>query len=257
MFAEIKYFLRSRLTPAVRVIFVLNVGIFLAQITVMRLPVIGAFLQVPRGDVVPDLLTCDPAAILRHGHVWQLVTYAFIHATPFHLLGNMLFLWFLGPLVEERIGTSAFYRVYFIAVVVAGVSHLLIQALARVPRPMVGASGAVMAIAVVCAVYYFDLLVYFMGFWPIRLGPLITILLAIDAVYLIMPNPGQVANHAHLAGAAVGYLYAKINWRIDWSWADIWRWRWRALTGRLWPFGKRRRPGARIRNIWDDDFFKK
>lgn len=229
---------------------VFNVAVFLAQWTVFRIGSLAA---------IPALLSCIPAAVLK-GCVWQLVTYAFLHADPLHLLFNMLFLWFLGPLVEQRIGTTAFYWVYILSALAGGVAHVVLYLLlggsgGAFGLPMVGASGAMMAVAVICATYYFHMLVYFMGFFPVKLGVLVLILVAVDALYMIGPAAGGVARHAHLAGAAVGFLYP----RVDWRWTDIWRWRLRVLMSALWPFRRRRRPRrkADVRNIFDDDYFQR
>ena len=124
---------------------------------------------------------------------------------------------------------------------------------------MVGASGAIMAVTVVAAIYYFDLMVFFWGVFPIKLGYLILGLVALDILFMLGPTSGSTANYAHVAGAAVGYLFVKLNWRMDWGWTDLWRWRIRALLGRLGLARKRSRPEAksRIQKIWDDDYFKK
>ena len=260
IFRDASFFLRTRLTPAVRMIFVLNVGIFLVYW------IAGGFMRGLAGDFV-ELFQCDPSDIKR-GCIWQLFTYSFLHGGPWHLLGNMLFLWFLGPLVEQRIGTWAFWRVYLAAAVVGGLSHVVFFLRSASPPAMIGASGAVMAVCVVCAYYYFDLMVLVWGIFPIRLGYLIIILLVFDALYLLGPAEGHVANYAHLAGAAVGYVYVKMREsgggdggsggrRYRPAWMDLWSWRLRALGRKVWPFGKRSRPKARIRNIFDDDYFRK
>ena len=233
--------LRMRLPPATRILFVVNIALFLVYW-------IGA------GVFDTNLvvwLECHPPAV-RSGMVWQLITYAFIHHHPMHLLGNMLFLWFLGPLVERRIGTSALFQVYFLAALLGGLLHFAI--FFRSDVAMLGASGAVMGIAVIAAVYYFDLLIYFMGFFPIKLGVLISVILVIDALYLIGPSGSGVAHYAHLIGAAVGYGYTRAG---ALGWLDIWRWHWRRLAGRFpWRRNAGRR-SARIHHIYDDEYFKK
>ena len=44
---------------------------------------------------------------LKSGFVWQLLTFQFLHSVhgPWHLLGNLAFIWFFGRPVEERLGT--------------------------------------------------------------------------------------------------------------------------------------------------------
>jgi len=241
---DVRRFLRERLTPAVRVLFVLNVGLFVPY-------------WMFRGAPFWRLFECWSNEVIVKGYLWQTITYSFLHNDPFHLLSNMLFLWFLGPMVEQRIGTSAFYRVYFLAAFVGGLLHGLIFLGSSFPRYLIGASGAVMGISVICAIYYFDVIILFFGVFPIKLGYLIIILLAIDVLYMVGPQSGGIAHYAHLGGAAVGYLYVKLRW----NWLDIWRWRARALLSYLWPFGRRTRrrkqPKGRVINIFDDERFKK
>ena len=54
-----------------------------------------------------------PAEILQYP--WTLVTYMFLHADTFHLLFNMLGLFFFGPRLEVEMGGRDFLLLYFIA----------------------------------------------------------------------------------------------------------------------------------------------
>lgn len=56
--------------------------------------------------------------------VWQLVTHAFRHDGFQHLAFNMLGLYFLGPMVEQRIGPKKFLTLYFVALAGAVIFHL-------------------------------------------------------------------------------------------------------------------------------------
>src|SRR5258705_3771062 len=51
---------------------------------------------------------------IRHVQFWQLIPYQFLHAGPWHLIFNMLWLYFLGPLVEWRFGKRRFLLFYLI-----------------------------------------------------------------------------------------------------------------------------------------------
>ena len=81
-----------------------------------------------------------------HGEVWRLLTYAFLHATEtlWHILINMLLLYFFGRDVEEAYGPREFLCFYLLAAVLGGLAFLLL------PLPTgggvcIGASGAVIA----------------------------------------------------------------------------------------------------------------
>ena len=65
-------------------------------------------------------LTSDPRRDLFQP--WRFVTYGFAHSmtTFWHVLLNMIALWFFGPEVEERVGRAEFFRFWFAAIVVSG-----------------------------------------------------------------------------------------------------------------------------------------
>lgn len=72
---------------------------------------------------------------------WQFVTYAFLHAGPVHLLGNMVFLWTFGANVEDRFGRAGYALFYLGGCAAAGAAHVL-----TADAPVLGASGGVAAV---------------------------------------------------------------------------------------------------------------
>lgn len=62
-----------------------------------------------------------PEAI-RHGWLWQFVTYAFIYVDPIDFLLSIMGVYFLGWAVEERVGTAHFYGLFFGSTVLSGVA---------------------------------------------------------------------------------------------------------------------------------------
>jgi membrane associated rhomboid family serine protease len=74
--------------------------------------------------------------------VWlPLISSMFLHAGWLHLLGNMLFLWVFGGNVEDRLGHTRFFLLYFLAGFIAAFTQVFmsIDSLA----PVIGASGAI------------------------------------------------------------------------------------------------------------------
>ncbi len=61
-------------------------------------------------------------------HLWQIITYAFLHSTGniSHLLFNMLGLWMFGGEVERYVGPRRLLACYFASVVTAALSQLFI-----------------------------------------------------------------------------------------------------------------------------------
>lgn len=95
------------------------------------------------GDAV---LAGDPCVVLSTEHPWgvQVITAQFLHASWWHLLGNLLFLWVFGPSVEERLGRARFLP----AVLGIGCLAFLAEALASgsSAQPVIGGSGMVAAV---------------------------------------------------------------------------------------------------------------
>jgi membrane associated rhomboid family serine protease len=110
-----------------------------------------------------DLFVLNVADVLQ-GQVWQLLTYAFMHAGLWHILFNMLFLWWFGTDVEDIYGPREFLAFYLVSAVLGGVAFVLWGLLAQSPNgaalepnraPVcLGASGAVTAVLVLCALHY-------------------------------------------------------------------------------------------------------
>lgn len=137
---------------------------------------------------------------------WTFVTYMFVHAGLFHLAFNMLMLFFLGPPVEHRMSSQRFIRYY----VFCGLGGALLSlGLASVTpiAPFIGASAAVLGVAVAFALYWPDAeLMVFPIPIPIKARTLITALVLIDLFFAATGSGGAVAHWAHLGGALFGYL---------------------------------------------------
>jgi membrane associated rhomboid family serine protease len=78
------------------------------------------------------------------GHeYWRLITYSFLHLTSIHLLLNLALLWWVGSIVERRIGSLLMCAAYFLAVIISGVSIVIAHLNAPRPGSSMGASGGV------------------------------------------------------------------------------------------------------------------
>lgn len=72
---------------------------------------------------------------------WTLLTSAFLHASPLHLAGNMLFLWVFGPNIEDRLGRPGYLAFYLLGAAASGALHASLA-----DSPAIGASGAIAAL---------------------------------------------------------------------------------------------------------------
>jgi len=69
----------------------------------------------------------NPETVGRVLQVWRLVTYQFLHGSAFHLLANMLGLFFLGPTLERHWGSKRFLVFYLFCGVAGGLSYYLLS----------------------------------------------------------------------------------------------------------------------------------
>ena len=203
-------------TPAVKSLIIVNCAIYFLTLIVGNL---SSF-----GDVY-DWLGFVPQRVLEGHRYWQVVTYAFIHdINPLHLLFNMIFLWLAGREVETLLSTRGFLTFYALAALVSALcyatSAYIIQDAKAVP--MVGASGAIMGVLVLFAIYYptAELPVLFIS---LQARFAVAIYIAIDVAMLLSAKQScrGVASFAHLAGAAFGFVWYKTHPRVSDFFADL------------------------------------
>ncbi len=181
----------SYATPVVRNLLWVNTGIFLVHLLTANI--------VPWGYV-----HLSPGLVLRHGFVWQLVTYMYVHTETWHLFFNMLNLFVFGPDVERVMGSRKFFVYYTIC----GIGGALTACAAYLPFPsirIIGASGAIYGVMFAYAAYfpYRPLLVYFVA--PIEARWLVLILGVLGVVGGVQGGDG-VAHLCHLGGLATGFI---------------------------------------------------
>jgi len=150
----------------------------------------------------------------RELKVWTLLSYGLLHSTAgfFHILGNMLGLYFIGRIVEPLIGRERFLGLYIGGTLAGGLVYLLFHF--NGSGPVVGASAAVMAIlALFCLLYPerpVTLLLFFIV--PITMKPKWVLWgsLAISVggiLFYELPGHSGVAHSAHLGGLFAGFIY--------------------------------------------------
>ncbi|MCF7838468.1 MAG: rhomboid family intramembrane serine protease [Candidatus Marinimicrobia bacterium] len=188
------------LTPVVRLLLYITVGVFLAQII---------FDQLLRGQFT--LVLALSRAGLRHGYYWQLLTYMFLHGGFFHLFLNMLALYFLGPPTERTLGSAHFLVLYLASGILGGLGWILLETFGL----CVGASGAVFGLLAAFATLYprepITLLLFFV--LPITMEAWLLVVVAsiVQVLFLITGAGGRIAYAVHVAGALVGFLYVLLT----------------------------------------------
>ena len=201
----------SGLAPACKTIILINVVVFVFQ---MMSP----------GGGIDRWMAASGEGIFEHGRVWQLLTATFLHSTqsPLHLLFNMLFLWMVGREMESMYGSRDFVAMYIGAAIFSTFCWALTDYYRHGNNgiPMVGASGAVLAVVVLYTLYYprREVLLFFI--LPVEMWLLLVVYLSFQALQFLQGGETDVAVASHLSGAAYGYLYKTfdLRWsRLSWK----------------------------------------
>ena len=149
--------------------------------------------------------------------VWRYLTFQFLHASPTHLIFNMIGLYFLGIHLEKAWGTKRFLRFYLLCGAAAGVCHVILAfAFGRgLFVQLLGASGGVFAVILACAILFprIRLIVLFFPV-PIRIAAALFIGIAtlgvlgeVGSALRGEPVSGGVSDVAHLGGALAAAVW--------------------------------------------------
>ncbi|MGD8747258.1 MAG: rhomboid family intramembrane serine protease [Balneolaceae bacterium] len=179
--------------PAVKHLLIVNVLVFVATFT----PRIGPILQ-HYGPLYP--------VGSGYFHIWQVVTYMFMHAGFAHIFFNLFALWMFGQSIENFWGTRRFTIYYFLTGIGAAALHMLIGASA----PTLGASGAVYGILLAFGMMFPNRIIMFIfPPIPIKAKYFVAIFGAIELFSGISRTNSGVAHFAHLGGMLVGFILIK------------------------------------------------
>ncbi len=132
-----------------------------------------------------------------------------------HIAFNMLTLFFLGRPVEEKYGKQEFLRFYLLAVIFAGAVWMAFYLIfpPGVPVIGVGASGGVMAVAILFIFNFPHSTLLVFGVVPVRAWVVGVILIGVDLLNSLNPET-RIGWQAHLAGAAFGAAYFYFKWNF-------------------------------------------
>ncbi|MCA9048959.1 MAG: rhomboid family intramembrane serine protease [Planctomycetaceae bacterium] len=218
-----------------------TVGVYLLQLLTLR----------NGGSLVSDWLAIERDLVLRYGHVWRLVTYAFCHSehTLTHITFNMIALYFLGRVVARTIGDREFLWFYLTGAAFSGIVQLC--AMAVFPTDgvnwVLGASGAISAAFMVFAMYYPRMKLYFFGILPVEARWLLAFAVMVDSLGFLglapsvfVPSGANVGHAAHLGGLMFGFLYFRWNMNLT-------RW-WDQFAGRMKSTPLQSRTNLRVFN---------
>ena len=142
---------------------------------------------------------------------WTLASYIFLHANLWHLLINMLMLYFSGTLFLRYYYPRQFQTLYLMGGIAGGLFYVAAYNLFPLLSSMdgsivIGASGAVMCILFAVAVSRPDERVRMIFVGEVKMIWLALFILLMDLLALAGSNAG--GHFAHLGGALLGVLFA-------------------------------------------------
>jgi len=212
--------------PAIKLLFWINGGIFLLQMTGLN-PFLVKYL-----GLTP--------VMVWHGAVWQLFTYMFLHGGLLHIGFNMLVLWMFGRDIEYAWGSREFLKYYLVCGLGAGVVTQLILNSQTIPT--IGASGAIFGVLLAFGMMYPNRPIYLWFLFPIPAKYMVILWGGMELLFSISSRADGVAHLTHLGGVAVGFIYLKWGgrmFRFPRPLAFLGRWR-------------AKRKAHRLKKKWDD-----
>ena len=214
----------------------INVGIFLV---VAVFNIVTTLCALPPSGWINWLeLPAWPETFVRQP--WSLFTYMFMHADVFHILFNMLWLYWFGKLFLNFFSSKHLRGLYVLGGICGGLLYLLAYNVFPYFEDKVyysrllGASASVLAIVVAAGVREPNYPVQFMFIGTVRLKYIAIFMVVLDLLFMTSSNAG--GHIAHLGGALSGWWFAAglskghdatrwINKVLDWfsSWGDFHR----------------------------------
>ena len=157
-----------------------------------------------------DYFALSPFDVCSNFHIWQCLTYAFLHSTQtlWHIIFNMIGLWFLGPDLETMWGKKNFLKYYFVVAIGSGFITAIYMFNYMPDVYTIGASGAIYGLLVAYAVLFPNRIIYIYGILPLKVRTAAIIFGAISLYYSInINNDSNISHIAHLAGMVMAFLY--------------------------------------------------
>lgn len=169
---------------------------------------------VPFGWAV-NVFGFSPATFLRHP--WSPLTYMFVHGGFWHVLFNMVAVFFFGPPLEKVWGSREFLRFYLVCGLGAALTSFFLIGLVGSPL-VIGASGAVFGLLLAFAMRWPNAPLYIWGLLPVK-AKYVVGFMAVMSFYATFTagrtGGGGVAHWTHLGGFLTAWVYLRHGERIE------------------------------------------
>ena len=140
-------------------------------------------------------------------HVYQFITYMFLHVNFEHIFFNMFALWMFGRTLEYELGQKRFLTYYMVCGIGAAlIQYLTALAFGEFPLVLVGASGAVMGLLLAFGVLHPNAVIMLL-IPPIPMNAKgFVVIYGVIELFLGWRGVGNVAHFAHVGGMLWGFL---------------------------------------------------
>ena len=140
-------------------------------------------------------------------HVYQFITYMFLHVNFEHIFFNMFALWMFGRTLEYELGQKRFLTYYMVCGIGAAlIQYLTALAFGDFPLVLVGASGAVMGLLLAFGVLHPNAVIMLL-IPPIPMkAKWFVVIYGVIELFLGWRGVGNVAHFAHVGGMLWGFL---------------------------------------------------
>ena len=150
-----------------------------------------------RTSIVQEWFELNPKKTVEQGQIWRLVTSAFCHNryALWHILFNMLLLYWFGQRLEQMYGSTEFLLFYLVAAVCASLAYVGLAYYDGLKVPAIGASGAIMGVMMLYVIFYpYE---QFLLFWfiPVPLWALLSLYVLYDVHPVLLALAGDQNVH--------------------------------------------------------------
>jgi membrane associated rhomboid family serine protease len=165
-----------------------------------------------------DLLIRDYLALPAYPETlikkpWTLITYMFTHEGFFHILFNMLILYWMGKIFIDYLGDKKIFGIYILGGLAGALFYLLaynfipVFSMYSTEAVVIGASAGVMAVLLATTTLVPDYRMNLILLGPVPLKYIAAVLIVLDLINIKSGNAG--GHIAHLGGALFGFIYIK------------------------------------------------
>ena len=183
---------------------IINVVVFLAVNIIISILALGG--DMFGQDTVSNFVDLPARLQLFIPRFWTIFTYMFVHFGFMHILSNMLWLYFLGKVFCDLLGSARMIGTYIVGGICGGILFIIMSNLIphQANSELEGASAGVMAIVVAAATYSPDYTMFPFGF-QMKLKWLALIAFLLTSVIDLTDNTGGKVSH--IGGAIFGIIY--------------------------------------------------